>query len=107
MNIVTVLLALTGAIGLGYGLSVVIKQRIEIYRRGEIHLYEGRPAMAIGGGLSIAGLGALVLGGFGFTPLAMAFGILCSILYFVLRHMADRIEDSSESLALPSQKKKR
>lgn len=97
---------LSGTIGIAYGLKIVIDQRAQIYRRGEIQLYEGKAAQAIGSGLAVAGLGAVALGSLGFSAATMIFGILCSAAFFVGRSYADRLQSQNSDFALPSQKKK-
>lgn len=87
---------------MGYGVTVLIKKQVEIYRQGEIHLYQGRPAQLIGSGFVLVGMGAMLVGITGFAPIAVFAGILSSLVYMGLRRWADRLEQGQ--LTLPSQK---
>lgn len=107
MTFIYWLFIITGALGAAYGVNVILKQRVEIFHRQAIRLYQGRAAQLIGLGFLLAGIGATVIGSAGFTPLAIGVGIVCSLSYLGLRTLADQIaEKESAALSLPSQKKK-
>lgn len=103
MNFIEVLMAASGAIGLGYGISVILKQQIELYRRrrGTFQKFEGKAAQILGAGIAVAGLGAMSLGVIGIQPVTMVFGIFCSALYFLSLYVADRA-DSTTDFVVPS-----
>lgn len=106
MSFIEITLALTGAIAIGYGITGLVKQRVEIYTRGQIRLYEGTAARLIGIAFLMAGLGAFSLGYFGISTPTMIFGILCTGIYFGARHFANQEQDKSSenSFTLPSQR---
>ncbi len=106
MGLISWLLAITGAVGLAYGLNVVLTKKIQIYRKGEIHQYEGQPALVVGLTLMLAASGAVIMGAFGITPLTMAIGLAFSATYLVGRYFADRME-AAPDLSLPSKKNKK
>ena len=105
MSFIALLMVVSGSIGFGYGLSIILKQRVKIYQRrtGAFLEYEGRAAQILGGGIAAAGIGAFALGAFGFQPMVMVFGILCSGFYFVSRSIADRVQ-APKDFVVPSQK---
>lgn len=63
------LFTITGAIGLGYGISTLIRQNIEVYSftKREIVAYNGKPAQVVSIGLVTASLAILLLAVVGFT----------------------------------------
>lgn len=107
MGILALIFILTGTIGIAYGLSIVVQQRAEIYQNGEIRLFEGRAARALGSGFAITGLGVVAVGSLQFSPASIIFGMLCSGAFFIGRGMANRLQAQANEMSLPSQKKKR
>ena len=107
MAILFLIFILSGTLGIAYGLNIVVRQRAEIYQKGQINLYEGRAAQALGSGLAITGLGAVAMGSLQFAPASIIFGILCSSAFFVGRAMANRLQAQAVELSLPSKRKKR
>lgn len=78
----TVLAMIFGAIGLGYGLTTLRRERIEIYsfRKREIVEYTGEAAQVVSIGLLIASA-ALVLTGF-IGPNAWIFVVVGALVYY-------------------------
>ncbi|PJF42114.1 MAG: hypothetical protein CUN55_10490 [Phototrophicales bacterium] len=105
MTIFEIILAATGTIAIGYGLNGVLRQRLEIYTKGQIRLYEKLPAQLIGGAFLLAGIGAFALGYFGISAITMIFGMLCTGAYFGLRAIADQVQAnrSDAHFSVPSQ----
>jgi hypothetical protein len=104
MNVISWIFIVTGALAVAYGVNVAVKQQVEIYRRGEIHLYQGKAAVMIGIGFALAGAGVTIIGSVGFTPLAIGVGIVCSLSFLVLRHFAEQM-NTGVKLALPTRRK--
>ncbi len=106
MTIFELVLAVTGALALGYGLSGLLRKRVEVYTKGEIRLYEAQSAQLMGMAFLLAGLGAFALGYFGISTLTMIFGILCTGAYFGLRSAANRrwINARGADFSVPSQR---
>lgn len=98
-----------GLIGIGYGVFVISRGHLEIYhvRSGEFLLYTGQSAQLIGLGIAVAGLGAALLGGIGFTPFAMFIGILCSAVYFISRSAANQLQADDTDFSVPSKDRSR
>ncbi len=105
MNLISWILLLSGSIGIAIGLNIIRRQQVQIYRRGEIHRYEGASAASIGAGLVLAGGGAATMGAFDLAPFAMGIGILGAGAYFASRYLADRLEVEVD-LTFPSQKER-
>lgn len=104
MNLISWLFVIPGSIGVGYGLTILIKGQVELYRQGEIHRYEGQPAQLIGFGFLLVSVGAVFVGISGFSPIAVFAGIIGGLGYMALRRWADRLEQGQ--LNLPSRKGK-
>lgn len=104
MNLLSWLFVIPGSIGIGYGLTVLMKKQVTLYRQGEIHRYTGQAAQMIGLGLLLVGIGAVLIGITGFSPVAVFLGIIGGLGYMGLRRWADRLEQGQ--LSLPSQKGK-
>lgn len=88
MNIISLLLALLGIVGMGYGLRIMFRQRASIYRQGQMREYEGQAALLVGVGIAAAGAGALIVGLFGWGMLL--FGLIGVTVYFAMVHIAER-----------------
>ncbi|MCB9437743.1 MAG: hypothetical protein H6673_12275 [Anaerolineales bacterium] len=104
MNLLSWLFIIPGSIGVGYGLTVLMKKQVQLYRQGEIHRYTGQAAQLIGLGLLLVGVGAVLIGLTGFSTGAVFLGIIGGLGYMALRRWADRLEQGQ--LNLPSQKGK-
>lgn len=97
MGFVQILMLALGCVGLGAGVYMIWKREAKVYFQGEIRHFWGRSAQIIGIGLVIPGLGALALGIWGFQPAVMAFGILCSGVFFAARTIANRMAEQDNT----------
>lgn len=105
MSIFELILSLSGAVAIGYGLSGLLRQKVEIIAKGQVRLYEKRAAQLVGAAFFVAGLGAFALGYIGISTPTMIFGILCTGAYFALRTAANRVQtnNTGADFSVPSQ----
>lgn len=103
MDIIRWIFAISGAIGLAYGLNIILNREVQLYRKGAIYRYQGQAALLIGFSLILVATAAVIIAAFDITPVTMAIGIAFSLFFFVGRYFADRINDDP-NLSLPSKK---
>ncbi|MBI5929135.1 MAG: hypothetical protein HY862_07500 [Chloroflexi bacterium] len=90
MNIILLLFTLLGIVGMAYGLRIMIKQSVTLYRRrtGQMREYEGQAAQLIGVGTVAMGLGGVLFGLIGWS--GVFYGLVGVTIYFVMLNLADR-----------------